>query len=241
MENKYRLTDETIEFCGVELHRIEALRDLVCVKKGDKGGFVQSEKNLSQFGNCWIFDDSKVFNDAYVSGDAICIGHSMIYENARVTNNAKIFSNSKVHGNSNILGNAYICNNSNVYDRACIRGNAFIINDSKVHENALVSGNAIVSRTSIVRGNSIVSGSAEICNALIERSSDYIVFKNWWSSLRHFTWLKSNNMWRVGCFYGTGKELIEKAYKESELSGREYKRVVEYVESLLRDEKLKKN
>ena len=63
-----------------------------------------------------------------------------------------------------------------------------------------------------------------------------MVFQNWWSSLRHFTWTRSNNMWKVGCFYGTGKELIEKAYKDSELSGREYKRVVEYVESILRDE-----
>ena len=241
MEKKYRLTDETIEFYGVVLHRIEALKDFDHIKKGDKGGFVQSENNLSHDGDCWVYDDAKVFNDAYVSGDARCNDNSMIYENARVTNNAKIFSNSKVHGNSNIFGNAYICDNSNVYDRACIRGNAFIIKDSTVNENALVCGNAIVSRTSIVRGNSIVSGSAEICNALIERSSDYVVFKNWWSSLRYFTWTKSNNMWRVGCFYGTGKELIEKAYKDSELSGREYKRVVEYVESLLRDEKLKKN
>ena len=47
-------------------------------------------------------------------------------------------------------------------------------------------------------------------------------------------------MWKVGCFYGTGKELIEKAYKDSELSGREYKRVVDYVESILTNEKNKK-
>lgn len=42
-------------------------------------------------------------------------------------------------------------------------------------------------------------------------------------------------MWSVGCFYGTGEELIEKAYKDSELSGREYERVVKYVESILKD------
>ena len=43
-------------------------------------------------------------------------------------------------------------------------------------------------------------------------------------------------MWSVGCFHGTGKELIEKAYKDSELSGREYERVVNYVESILKNE-----
>lgn len=43
-------------------------------------------------------------------------------------------------------------------------------------------------------------------------------------------------MWRVGCFYGTGKELIEKAYADSEISGREYERVVKYVESILEEQ-----
>ena len=44
-------------------------------------------------------------------------------------------------------------------------------------------------------------------------------------------------MWSAGCFYGTGEELITKAYKDSELSGREYERVVKYVESILKDSK----
>lgn len=44
-------------------------------------------------------------------------------------------------------------------------------------------------------------------------------------------------MWRVGCFYGTGKELIAKAYKDSNVSGREYERVVKYVEQIKKDHK----
>ena len=40
--------------------------------------------------------------------------------------------------------------------------------------------------------------------------------------------------------FGDKHELV-KEYKDSELSGREYKRVVDYVESILREEKLKKN
>ena len=62
--------------------------------------------------------------------------------------------------------------------------------------------------------------------------SDYIVFKNWWSSGRYFTWTRSNGMWSVGCFYGTGEELIKKAYNDSDESGREYERIVKYVESI---------
>lgn len=62
---------------------------------------------------------------------------------------------------------------------------------------------------------------------------DYIVFKNWWSSGRYFTWTRNNNMWKVGCFYGNGEELIKKAYADSEESGKEYERIVRYVESIL--------
>ena len=144
----------TIEYKGRALHRIKALRDFRDVKKGDIGGYIEGETNLSHEGNCWIFDNAKVYDNADVYGDA------QVYDNAEVC------------------------------------------------------------------------GSANIKN-----SSDYIVFKNWWSSGRYFTWTRSNNMWKVGCFYGTGEELIAKAYKDSELSGREYKRVVDYVESILQNNK----
>ena len=39
-------------------------------------------------------------------------------------------------------------------------------------------------------------------------------------------------MWRVGCFYGTGQELIDKAYRDSGKSGDFYKAYVEFVASL---------
>jgi hypothetical protein len=78
---------------------------------------------------------------------------------------------------------------------------------------------------------------SESFEAWVYGNADYIVFKNWWSSGRYFTWTRSNNMWSVGCFYGTGEELIKKAYADSEKSGREYERVVKFVQSILEDEK----
>ena len=74
-------------------------------------------------------------------------------------------------------------------------------------------------------------------NAKVSGNADYIVFKNWWSSGRYFTWTRSNNKWKVGCFYGTGEKLIKKAYDDSKNSGREYERIVRYVESILADDK----
>ena len=119
-----------------------------------------------------------------------------------------------------------------VYNVAKVYGDAEVCGDAKVHGNAWVYGYAYVC------GNAEVYGDAKVCgNAEISMRSDYIVFKNWWSSGRFFTWTRSNNMWKVGCFYGTGKKLIQKAYKDSEISGREYEKVVRYVESILADEK----
>ena len=115
-------------------------------------------------------------------------------------------------------------------------GDCWIGGNAKVYDNATVYGNARVDDYAIVRNNAQVYGKARICrDAIITSDSDYIIFKNWWSSGRFFTWTRSNNMWKVGCFYGTGEQLINKAYGDSELSGREYERVVKYVESIIKD------
>ena len=110
-------------------------------------------------------------------------------------------------------------------------GNAWVEGNATVRGNATVSENAIVCDNAIVSGNATVRG-----NAKVRRKEDFIVFKNWWSSGRYFTWTRSNNKWDVGCFYGSGEELIAKAYKDSAKSGREYERVVKYVESILKEE-----
>jgi hypothetical protein len=115
----------------------------------------------------------------------------------------------------------------------------FVEKEENISEDfeAWVYGNARVSGDARVWGNAEVSGDAEVWgNAEVSGNADYIVFKNWWSSGRYFTWTRSNNMWLVGCFYGTGEELIKKAYQDSEKSGREYERVVKFVQSILEEE-----
>lgn len=106
----------------------------------------------------------------------------------------------------------------------CVSGSAKILDSAVIKHKGLYP--------LFISGRSIISG-----DAVVESNYDYIVFKNWWSSGRYFTWTRSNDMWSVGCFYGTGKELIAKAYKDSKVSGREYERVVKYVEQIKRDSK----
>ena len=110
--------------------------------------------------------------------------------------------------------------------------NAWIYGEAMVFDNAKVFGNARVFGGAKVFDNAHIFDNAKVHDAV-----DYIVFKNFWSSGRYFTWTRSNNKWSVGCFYGTGEELIKKAYADSDTSGREYERVVRYVESILADER----
>ena len=67
---KYELTDETIVKYGSTLHRIKALKDFGNVKTGELGGYIESERNLSQEGNCWVYGNAKVCGNAWVCGNA---------------------------------------------------------------------------------------------------------------------------------------------------------------------------
>ena len=134
---------------------------------------------------------------------------------AWVSGNAQVFGDARVYGDAWVSGNARVC------------GDALVFGDAWVYGNARVSGNARVFGDAWVFGDAQVSG-----DAWVNKTADYIVLKNSWSSGRYFTYTLSNKMWKVGCFYGTGEELIKKAYADSELSGKCYEAAVRYVEAL---------
>jgi len=70
MNTKYKFTGETKEYFGIILYQIEALKDFSNVSKGDKGGWIEKEENLSVEDNAWVSGDAQVFGDARVSGSA---------------------------------------------------------------------------------------------------------------------------------------------------------------------------
>ena len=148
--------------------------------------------------------------DAWVSGDAWVFGNAEVYGNAKVSGNATVY------GDAWVSGNATVCGNAKVYGDATVCGNAKVCGDADVCGNATVCGNA------------------EVINF-----QDYAVHKNSWSSGRWFTYTRSNKMWKVGCFCGTGEELVKKAYADSELSGKCYEAIVRAQEAIDRaiDEK----
>lgn len=82
---KYCFTGETklIDHM-ILLHRIQRIAD------GLIGGWVESYKNLSQKGSCFIFDNSAVLDNATVEEDAQVKGESVVCDFARVAGNVVV-------------------------------------------------------------------------------------------------------------------------------------------------------
>ena len=109
---KFELTKETITESGIKLYRIRALKDFGDVSKGDLGGYVEKEKNLSQegnswiyvnanvYGNSWIYGNAKIFDDARIYDDAMIFGYAWIFGNATISDNAKIYGNARIFDNA---------------------------------------------------------------------------------------------------------------------------------------------
>lgn len=94
---KYILTDikKTLEN-GKTVYCIKAIKDFGHVRKGQIGGWVESENNLSHDGECWIKNDAVVYGNAYVSCNAIVQNNAIVYGNAYIKDNVLILGNAEI-------------------------------------------------------------------------------------------------------------------------------------------------
>ena len=78
---KYELLkDDTISLTQDRtLYRVRYLRDFANIKKGDLGGYIEKEENLSHDGNARLFGDARVFGDALVYDNAYVFGDALVY------------------------------------------------------------------------------------------------------------------------------------------------------------------
>lgn len=243
---KYKiLFDQTLNYEGRTLHRIQALKSFKNALEGDIGGWIEDPRNLSHEGNCWVKQDAKVFDNASIKDNAIVLGDAVVKQFAKVYGDAVIDGKAMVSGYAEVFddavvaNNAYICSGAKAYGSSIVYGNAYVRGCAEINGNALVGDNSSIEDYAVITGGAKIKGNAMICsNAIVKNLDDYIVFKNWWSSGRYFTWTRSNNKWKVGCFYGTGEELISKAYKDSQRSGQEYERIVRYVEAITNEKEI---
>lgn len=129
---KYILFKNTDYYCkNCRFFKIKSLKDFSNVRKGKIGGYIGGYHNLSQEGDCWVYDtarisrrakvtgnvkiknDSLVTDYAIVSGDAIISGKTMVFDFANITDNAKIYNTvvkdkAVVYGNTELKGEIMI-------------------------------------------------------------------------------------------------------------------------------------
>ena len=176
---KYELTGETIKYKGYTLHRIKALKDIVInteitIKKGNLGGWIEKEYNLSQDGNCWVSGKAKVFGDATVKGCAYVSDYVEVHGNAIIRDNSKVYGyadvyghswigdKSEIFGNAAVHGEAFVDGYAKVCGKCCVYGNSLVYGNAQIHGNALVCGDAKVYENAEVYGNAIIREHAEI-------------------------------------------------------------------------------
>lgn len=144
---KYELTNESMELTGgVTLYRIRALRDFADVKKGQLGGFVQSEYNLSHTDNAWAYHDAMVFGSARV------IGNAQVYGTATVKDSATVKDFAKVEDSAKVFGDAVISEFAKVGEHAVVSGSAMVQGRARVLGFASVEGRATIKDDAWVNG-----------------------------------------------------------------------------------------
>lgn len=159
---KYKLTENTKKTGNITLFQIQS------ISSGILGGWIEKEENLSQEGDCWIFENAEVYENTRIYGNAKIFGFTKVSGNAKVFGNAQIFGNAivsgnvKVWGKTQVFGNAQISGFSEVWDNARISGSARVSGKARVCRNAKVSGFAQISDSAQVFGNTKVFGDAQI-------------------------------------------------------------------------------
>ena len=216
---KFELTAEFVtNVFGKKLFRIKALVAFGNVEKGELGGFIEKEDNLSHDGDAWVFGNAQVYGNARVSGDA------RVYGNARVSGNAQVYGDAWVSGDAQVYGNARVFGNAQVY------GNARVSGDARVYGNARVSGNAQV------YGDAWVSGDAQVYG-----NADYAVVAGFGRYFRTTTFFRcKDKILRVqcGCFYGDlaqFREIVKKTHGDSKYA-KEYLAIADLMELHFSDE-----
>ena len=134
----------------VNLYRIRALRDFGDVKKGDLGGYVQSEENLSHEGNAWIYDNAKAYENSKVHG------------NAQIRDKAEVYLNAEVYGNAVVSFEATVSDDAKVYEKAKVGGGAHVECEAEVYGNAEVTNGVCISGSAKIYGYAVISDEASV-------------------------------------------------------------------------------
>ena len=123
---KYKLIEEP----GTHLKRIVALRNFEYIFRGQRGGLIEGEHNLSHKGNCWVDYNGKVYGQAHVKQDAVVSNYVEVCGRARIEDNSYIEGDEdapvKIRGHAIVTHDSFI-KGANLYFTGIAKNNSVII------------------------------------------------------------------------------------------------------------------
>lgn len=217
------ISDGETSIVEIKLYRIQALKTFTkpggcnpVVHVGELGGYVEVEDNLSQDGNCWLFDKARVKDGGKVLDDAI------VYDKCLVS------KNSIIRGRSVVGGHCFVTNQSVIIDSR-LEGNVIVNGHSTIHSGAYLYGEIGVDQSNIgglVNLIGRISVKKSRITAPLELSGDYelnfdvsdphsVIGYNVGMpgsrlfAIKNIVASKVEDKWSTGDFVGTGAELID--------------------------------
>ena len=217
------ISDGEMSIVEIKLYRIQALKTFTkpggynpVVHVGELGGYVEAEDNLSQDGNCWLFDKARVKDGGKVLDDAIVYDKSLISKN------------SIIRGRSVIGGHCFVTNQSVIIDSR-LEGNVTVTGYSIIHSGSYLYGDIKVDKSDIgclVNLSGRISVNKSRITAPLELCGDYelnfdvdtphsVIGYNIGMpggrlfAIKNIVASEVEDKWSTNDFVGTGAELID--------------------------------
>lgn len=158
--------------------QIEAVTDIpiINVKRGDKGGWVESESNLDQRNDGWIGVNCLVYGQAVVQGNAVLKDDIWLGDTSSISENSLFSGHARIRGKhsfTNVQANTTNLNTS--YDTKGVwesEDGGQILIQGKLN---VLAKNTIFSAHGHLEGNITLSGEENTFNGLIELSGSHTV------------------------------------------------------------------
>lgn len=171
MNEKFKLWGGGKQHGDTKVYRVQALQDFNDVEKGQLGGYVESEDNISSAlgDNSWVYDDAVVKGKSSVQGNSMVDGNSVvrdsrIEEESRISHGSSIrhsrATNAVIQNSDTFYANVQ---NSMISEECDVRnsrvadselGNGASVYNSRVAESELVN-DAKVSKGSYIENSKL--------------------------------------------------------------------------------------
>ena len=165
---KYELTNEALVYNGKKLWRIRH------IPTNTIGGWVESYDNLSQYGNCMVWDDAKVYGNASVYEDASVSGSASVYDDAEVFGNAVVCDKARVFNQAKIYGKAQVMTEAVVQDQGQVLGHAKVEEFAKIGGHGVVYGHAKISGHAEILDYACVYGYSQVLNNAVVKGEGLV-------------------------------------------------------------------